>query len=160
MLIKIVNHASRYMASTEESWFRLACAHDQIGEVAEAEHLYRSILERNAHYTPARLRLVALLRRDRYRDNDALALLDSGIAIAPYHSQLHSVRALVLISMKRHRDAQESLATACQDNRHDFDLLYHLGTLCNMEPDKTVSHETKLNQTCQVVEHRCNNKMK
>jgi len=75
MLIKIVNHASRYMASTEESWFRLACAHDQIGEVVEAEHLYRSILERNAHYTPARLRLVALLRRDRYRDNDALALL-------------------------------------------------------------------------------------
>ena len=83
MLSKTGSHASRHTAPPEESWFRLACAHEHVGEVAEAEQLYRAVLDRNAEYTPALLRLVRLLQRDRHCANEALALLDAGICSGP-----------------------------------------------------------------------------
>jgi len=161
MLFKTANHASRHTTSHEESWFRLACAHEHVGEYAEAEHLYRAILERNAHYTSARLRLVMLLRHDRHRVNEALPLLDAGIAIQPNHSQLHSTRALVLIAMQRQYDAQESLASACTcpDNTSHFDAFYHLGTLCNTQSNQASPQENTLIEACHQIELRCNSKM-
>lgn len=94
--------------------FNLAQAHEMLQDEAAAEPLYREALELNPHYLPVYTKLGTLLSRRRDFD-EALAIIEQGLAIEENDPNLRYSRALVLADLGRQEEAETILNQLLND---------------------------------------------
>lgn len=98
------------------------------GRTADALQHYRRLLEHDPRHLEALYQVAMLVRAS--QPQEALALLNTALTVAPQSTPLHVARALVAKSAKRDLDALESFAIACAHAPADPGLLYNYGLQC------------------------------
>lgn len=98
------------MVTIEEA-LSVAVQHHQSGRLAEAEAIYRQVLDIQPDNADA-LHLVGLVRRRQGRHEEALALIERAVALRPGAGPYHANLGNLLVDMGRHGDAVEHFRKA------------------------------------------------
>lgn len=93
--------------------FERGLAHQRAGRFAEAEWVYRQILEAAPGH-PEALRLLGLAAHQSGRDDAALRLIDAALAASPRHPGYHNDRGQVLHALGRRPEAIASYRRALE----------------------------------------------
>ncbi len=83
----------------------------QRGELAQAESMYRAVLEGDPGNSDA-LHLIGVIEHQRHRHLQALELIDKAIEISPRNPYCHVNRGLALLALKRSEEAVKSFDEA------------------------------------------------
>ncbi|WP_323844573.1 multiheme c-type cytochrome [Microbulbifer magnicolonia] len=112
-----LNHylaSETFNADRPESLTNLAALHAQRGNQKQAEAFYRRALAIAPHYSPAYINLADMYRSGR-REQDAEALLRSGLDKVLVNSPLQHSLGLSLVRQKRMQEALEFLRQAAEN---------------------------------------------
>jgi tetratricopeptide (TPR) repeat protein len=104
---------SQLLPSDLVKLLRTALTHHQAGRLAEAEPLYKQVLQQQPRQHDA-LRLLGVLLRQRGELTDALKLLEEALATQPDSPEAHNDLGLVFFEMKRFDDALASYRRAVE----------------------------------------------
>ncbi len=92
-----------------------AITHHQAGQLAEAEALYRKVLEATPNH-PVALHLIGLIAYQVGQFPVALQLIDSALAISPDYADAHANRGNTLHALHQYQDAVDSYDSAIRLN--------------------------------------------
>ncbi|HVK93333.1 MAG TPA: tetratricopeptide repeat protein [Noviherbaspirillum sp.] len=120
----------RTEALSPAAMLQMARQYALLGNPEEAERCYRQVLANAPENVEALYRLASLLQQTGNRPEQALALLENALALAPGNAALHGTRALILNGMNRPLDALDAFADACCLAPDNADMLYNIGLLC------------------------------
>ena len=103
-----------------------ALEHHHAGRADEAEQLYRAVLRADAQNADA-LNLLGVLEYERGRNLEALDWLSKAVAGSSRTAMYHNNLGLVLMALRRHRDAAARFEQAGQLDQRLPDAFYNLG---------------------------------
>ena len=114
------------MSSNLLAMLQTALEHHHAGRPAEAEQLYRVVLQADAENADA-LNLLGVLEYERGRNPPALDWLSKAVELAPQTAMYHNNLGLVLVALGRHGDAATRFEQAGQLDAQLPDAFYNLG---------------------------------
>ncbi len=106
--------------------YRTALQHHQQGQLAQAEELYRQVLEASPHHADA-LHYLGVIYHQNGRHDLAVSTIAQALAIAPNNADFLSNQALALKAAGRLEDAINTLQHALSLARDDLEIHYNLG---------------------------------
>jgi len=113
-----------------EDAFRLALAHQQSGQPAEAERLYRQILEADPRHGEA-LQQLALLARNHGYLEEAEGLLRQAVAAAPRNAEFHNTLGTVYAALGKSAEAEQAYRLAIKRRAGYAQAMSNLAALLN-----------------------------
>jgi predicted O-linked N-acetylglucosamine transferase (SPINDLY family) len=123
-----------------------AMASHRAGNLADAERLYRSILQASPEHADA-LHLLGVIAHQRGRHEEAIRLIDRALAFRPDFAEAHGNRGYILAALNRHQAALASYERALALKPDDVEALSRRGnTLCalNRPQEALASYERAL----------------
>ena len=118
--------AQALSADLPAAHLNLAILADRLGELDAAEAHYRTALEHDTGFLPARFNLATLLNRRR-RNVEAESVLRAGLELAPQEGELHYSLGLLLAEMQRPEEAADSLVRAAARMPGNARVSYNAG---------------------------------
>ena len=109
-----------------ESSYRTALAHHQQGQLAQAEALYRKVLEASPRH-PDALHYLGVIYHQNKQHELAIETIAKALAIKPNNSDFLSNQALALKAAGRLDEAINTLKLALKHAPNDLDIHYNLG---------------------------------
>lgn len=118
-----------------------AVAHQQNGQTAEAEEIYRLILEVDVNHTGA-LHNLGVIIMDQGNLEEALSLFDKSISLAPDIAPFHNSRGVALFKAGRIADAIKAYRKSTSINPNNPQALRNIGTALREinKPAKALVH--------------------
>lgn len=108
---------------------RLATALHRAGHQAEAEEVYRRVLEAAPEH-PDALHFMGMLAHDQGRQEEALRLIGRSVELAPEHAGFRSNLGNLLLDNERFEDAEREYRAALALDPDRPDALNNYGVLC------------------------------
>jgi predicted O-linked N-acetylglucosamine transferase (SPINDLY family) len=113
---------------TIEQALQMASQHHQAGRLAEAEQIYRQVLNQQPNHAHA-LRLLGTLARQVNRNDAAVDLYTRAIALNPSDAELRNDLAIALSALNRPQEAIAALIQAVRLKPGVAEIHFNLGTL-------------------------------
>jgi predicted TPR repeat methyltransferase len=108
---------------------RLATALHRAGHLAEAQELYKRVLDAAPDH-PDALHFMGMLAHDEGRQEEALRLIGRSVELAPGHAGFHSNLGNLLLDNERFEDAEQEYRAALALDPDRPDALNNYGVLC------------------------------